>query len=298
MPQKLVGASLSLLVFALVFSVLHLVPASFRYWRDAVSIQDASAPNCLADDFSVSPETCPSMPHLYDVPESEPWASNTPVHTDRRPWIPASIDIKVFRTITVSSVRRIEKILSSPNAIFDSLHTISPYDHYWQRKQKQHPFPSSEISKSAARHKSSWMPSRPPRYNKHLARIDSSLLAYPVLDSSSNPSTPGSHDDAKPIAVSAQKQLQQPLEPNTYFSSPPSTHNTNTTSTNTPPNTLCQRKGPLDVLLSLFLAPLEHHPPAHASDPLRARGVSSREKEIGGSFLGMVIGVVVAVMWF
>ncbi|EEH41416.1 hypothetical protein PAAG_02979 [Paracoccidioides lutzii Pb01] len=324
MTLKIVGASLFVLAVTLVFCLLQLLPAPFRIqWKDTLSRQYAATLHFLADDLQ---ESCPAISHQYhhDIHGDELWLTKESVH--QQLWMSNALEINVFRAVTLSSMWRIENILT-PNTLLNSL--IYPYNR-WRtehQKQKEHSLPYTKVPRSEN-------PSQNTRTNppQHInfnsvnsgsdtnnnpnpsTPLETSLNSNPL----SNPSTadrfssPDIKSAPRPVYPSSQGQDQlYPLYKSNNASSIPSTRidssNPNSTLFTSPKP---QRNPPLN-LLSLLLVPLEQHshpypdrlsrssishPPLDSASATRMR-ITSREKEIRGSLLGMVIAVVVGVMW-
>ncbi|KKZ65544.1 hypothetical protein EMCG_08617 [[Emmonsia] crescens] len=267
MPQKLVGASISLLIVSFLFCLFHLLPALSRlYGRDAFYLKNAAVLNCLANGFE---ETCPVRPiqyhhHTFD---DEPRETKVPAH--QRLWIPNAPNIKIFRSITLFSVHR----------VYPSDQGLSKQNQH--QKQKQHSLPSSQISRSERSSKGSHTTLPRCDYVNNNDN-DNNKKQSPQLRRQTPLHSPpdiknipqliyASYQQQEPQEQLEQQLRQRPLYiSTTSISSPIDLTNPNTTSS---------------------------HP--SSSYPLRATGskISSREKEIRGSFLGMVVCIVVGVMW-
>ncbi|PGH05125.1 hypothetical protein AJ79_06873 [Helicocarpus griseus UAMH5409] len=318
MHQKLMGASVSLLVITFLFYFLHLLRS---YWGDTFPIQNAATLNCLRNSLE---NTCPAITnqyyHDYTVDE-EIWKTKRPA--PQRPWTSNILDRKTFRTVTLSSVRRIETFLFS-NSLLDPL--IYPYGSWQsnhQQNRKQHPRPSSQISPIGRSTKNSR--SRHPRLYNHAnndnnknkqtipSRLETSVHAFPLVDhpANGNPSPPGTEDIPPSTPICDEQHEQKGQRPLLHHSNGNSSA---ISQSKTSLGDLYPHKGnPLDLLYTL-LAPLKEHihpssasennstksaaPSISGSAGTTAMGTSSRDTDIRGSFLGMVIGVVVGVMWF
>ncbi|PGG95951.1 hypothetical protein GX51_08054 [Blastomyces parvus] len=325
MQQKLVGASISLLIVSVLLSHFHILSALSRVCRrDVFYMKNAAALNYLANSFE---ETCPSgsMQFEHHSAGDELWETKVPA--SQRPRILNPASKRLFRSITVSGMRR-------------------GYNHrsqHKEQKRKQHPLPSSLILRSQTPTKGSH--TVPPQYNHDANNKDNEKRNKnpPRLYRETSLQLPLEIKlTPQPRYTPYQQHGQKQQQPQPHFhklsrsKSDDDHNNTSSPIHPTSPSAVSSHPPPLkDTLLPNLLLLIarvaqqgpqqwhcdcnrtNHHLSSTAdklldsqtssshlsssssSSPLRPAGgrFLSRDNEIRGSFLGMVVCVVVSVMW-
>ncbi|KLJ08348.1 hypothetical protein EMPG_16218 [Blastomyces silverae] len=328
MQQKLIGASVSLLIVSVLLCHFHLLPAlsSRMCRRDVFYMKNAVALNYLANGFE---ETCPSgsMQFEHHPTGDELWETKVSSAPQRPLRILNPSSKRIFRSITVSGVRR-------------------GYGHgneHKEQKRKQYPLPSSQILQSQIS-ASKGSHTIPPEYNYEANNNDNEKRNKhpPQLYREKPLHLPLEIKHTTQPLYTPYKQLGQQQRPQKLSLSKSNNNNTSSPIHPTSPSTAPSRpstpkeaqllnrpsflvtvvqQGPdqwhcnhthhhlsstADKLLDSQISsshhsssPLSSSSSSSSSSPLCATGgrFLSRDNEIRGSFLGMVVCVVVSVMW-
>ncbi|KAG5295181.1 hypothetical protein I7I48_11973 [Histoplasma ohiense] len=137
MQQKFVGASVSVLIVSFLCYHCHLLPVSpSNYRRDTFYMEDAAALNFLVNDID---ETCLVWSVLcqHHTFGDEPWEET--LSTPQGLWKLDSFNIDVFRSISISRVRGVP-------GVYPNVHQQSQQIQHKEQKRKQHPFEDSHTS--------------------------------------------------------------------------------------------------------------------------------------------------------
>ncbi|OAX85364.1 hypothetical protein ACJ72_00253 [Emergomyces africanus] len=302
MPQKVVGASVSILLFSFLFGLFLLIPVMSRFY----DIQNVAVLDCLEERIE---DTCAVMPvqYLRHNLDDDPWGTKAPAR--QRLWKPNAININIFRLITVASVRRAYPYVQG--------HWKQIQDQ--KQKENQDPFPSLQNSQPEGSLKTCH--TSLPRYeyvnkndntNNNEQRPPSRRRVVPRL----------SQPDIKnncPLPIRTPQHFSQHslYKSNNTLSSPIGLEYPNAASAHQRTRKEISLFGFPPFLTRAVQRYYRYHARrlssttdkplgsqisssrSSASHPLRTTGnrITSREKEMRGSFLGMVVCVVVGVMW-